>query len=87
MHADAFSSTSMPPAVHPAFNEACDLAARFGARVALVDVMPELPRRAQNVITQRMEHELAEHRRALLAALAHSRPDVSTSRSLPLERR
>jgi nucleotide-binding universal stress UspA family protein len=63
-------------AVHPAFDRACDLAGRFGARVTLVDVMPDLPRRARNVFTRKLEDELVEHRRTLLAKLASIRRDV-----------
>jgi len=63
-------------AVHPAFKEACDLAARFGARVTLVDVVPDLPRRARNAFGRTVEDELVGHRRAALATLAHTRPDV-----------
>jgi universal stress protein E len=66
-------------AVHPAFNEACDLAARFGATVALVDVMSELPRREQNVITRQADQELVNRRMATLVALARGRLDISVS--------
>ena len=66
-------------AEHPAFGAACDLAARFAARVTLVDVMPELPRREENVITRHADQELANRRLAALADLARSRPDVNVS--------
>jgi len=63
-------------AAHPAFNVACDLAARFGARVTLVDVMPDLPPGPENIVVRRLERELSEQRVMALAALARSRPDV-----------
>ena len=63
-------------AAHPAFNEACDLAARFGARVTLVDVMPDLPPGPENIIVQQLERELSDQRVMALTALARSRPDV-----------
>lgn len=61
---------------HPALDHACDLAARVGARVTLVDVMPDLPRGAANVIVARHERQLEEARLAALRALAATRSDV-----------
>jgi universal stress protein E len=55
-------------AIHPAFSEACNLATRFGARVTLVDVIADLPSRAQNVVTRKREADLVDDRR--------TRPDV-----------
>ena len=61
---------------HPAFNTACDLAARFDARVALVDVMPAILRGSGNVVTRNMDEELVARRLTALAAMARGRPDV-----------
>lgn len=62
--------------VHPAFQQACDLAGRLGARVTLVDVIEDLPSRARNVFTRKLEADVVDGRRAVLATLAQSRPDV-----------
>lgn len=64
-------------ATHPAFNEACNLAARVGGHVTLADVMPDVPPRAQNVFTRKLEDELVEQRAAALTALARTRPDIA----------
>lgn len=61
---------------HPAFRQACDLAARSGARLKVVDGMEDVPDAARGHISSKMEQELIEHRLELLAALASSRPDV-----------
>ena len=63
-------------AVHPAFEQACDLAARLGARVTLVDVIEDLPSSAQNVFMRKLEADVVDGRRAALAKLVHTRPDV-----------
>lgn len=63
-------------AAHPAFDETCDLAARFGARVTLVDVMPDLPPGPENIVVRRLERELTDQRVMALTTLARSRPDV-----------
>ena len=68
--------TDATAAVHPAFEQACDLAARLRARVTLVDVIEDLPRRAKNVSTQTLEAEVVDGRRAALSTLAKTRPDV-----------
>jgi universal stress protein E len=62
--------------VHPAFQQACDLAARLGARVMLVDVIEDLPSRAKNVFTRKLEAHVVDDRRTALAKLAQTRPDV-----------
>jgi universal stress protein E len=62
--------------VHPAFQQACDLAARLGARVTLVDVKEDLPSRAKNVFTRKLEAHVVDDRRTALATLAQTRPDV-----------
>jgi nucleotide-binding universal stress UspA family protein len=61
---------------HPAFTEACDLAARFGSRVTLVDVIADVPSRARNAFTRTVEAELIAKRRTALTTLAQTRPDV-----------
>ena len=63
-------------AAHRAFQKACDLAARVGARVMLVDVAPDLPTGKQQVLLHGAEQALVEQRLATLSALAQSRPDV-----------
>jgi len=62
---------------HPAFNQACDLAARLGARITLADVMPEVPPGPQNIFLQQLEQQLVDQRLVALKALARSRPDVA----------
>lgn len=62
--------------VHPAFQQACDLAARLGASVTLVDVIEDLPSSAHNVFMRKLEAGVVDGRRAALARLAQTRPDV-----------
>lgn len=62
--------------VHPAFQQACDLAARLGARVTLVDVIENLRSTAPNVFMRTLETHVIEARRSVLATLAQTRPDV-----------
>ena len=62
--------------VHPVFQQACNLAARLGARVTLVDVIEDLATGAHNVFTRKLEAEVVDGRRASLATLAKTRPDV-----------
>jgi len=59
-----------------AFNQACDLAARCGAQLTIVDVMADVPRAARQVMPPKLEQELVEHRLEALGALAKSRSDV-----------
>ncbi|MBI4262802.1 MAG: universal stress protein [Acidobacteria bacterium] len=63
-------------AVHPAFSAACDLARTCGARVTLVDVLPDLPRGAWNVVTRKVDRALVDERLASLDALARCCTDV-----------
>lgn len=61
---------------HPAFEHAVALAARCGARLKLVDVLPCVPSNARHFVTPRVEEELVEHRRARLTAVAQTVKDV-----------
>lgn len=63
-------------ALHPAFTQACDLAAQSGARLTVVDVMEDVPQDAKQVITSKIERELIDHRLEALRKLAKSRSDV-----------
>lgn len=63
-------------AQQPAFVQACDLAARAGARLTVVDVMEDVPRGANEAITPRIERELMDHRLEALRKLAKTRTDV-----------
>jgi nucleotide-binding universal stress UspA family protein len=57
-------------AEHPALAQAADLARRCGARITLVDVLPEVPPRARRFVTASVESELSAHRAEELAAAA-----------------
>jgi universal stress protein E len=54
---------------HPALTQGLDLAARCGAAVKIVDVLPDVPSRARRFVTPDVEAELVEHRRESLAAI------------------
>jgi nucleotide-binding universal stress UspA family protein len=54
---------------HPALAQAFDLAARCGARVKVVDVLPDVPARARGFVTRDIEQELLNHRLEELGAL------------------
>jgi len=58
-------------AVHPALEQALDLAERCRARVRIVDVLPDVPHGARRFVTRVVERELVEDRRSRLAAIAH----------------
>lgn len=64
-------------AVHPAFAAASDLASRSGARLTVVDVVPDLPPGARELMPSDVEDTLVRERRAALEALARTRPDVA----------
>jgi nucleotide-binding universal stress UspA family protein len=57
-------------AAHPALEQAVSLAARGGARLKIVDVLPWVPAGARRFVTDDLEKELVEHRRGRLKALA-----------------
>jgi universal stress protein E len=54
---------------HPALDQAFDLAARCGAHVTVVDVLPDVPERAREFVTPAIERELVSNRRRALAAI------------------
>ena len=65
-------------AAHPALEQAMALAARCGARVTVVDVLPDVPRAARQFVTPAIEQELVDDRRTRLTALAERlRSDVA----------
>jgi nucleotide-binding universal stress UspA family protein len=53
----------------PALASATDLAARCGARLKIVDVLPDVPRGARHFVTPDLERELVEHRTERLTSL------------------
>jgi universal stress protein E len=55
---------------HPALDRALDLASRCHAHVTIVDVLPEVPGRAREFVTETIERELVANRRAALATVA-----------------
>lgn len=55
---------------HPALEQAVALAARCGAGVKVVDVLPRVPEHARGFVTAGLEAELVEHRRERLAQIA-----------------
>lgn len=64
-------------AAHPALEQAMTLAAACGARVTVVDVLPDVPRAAREFVTPAIEQELVEDRRTRLTGLAERlRSDV-----------
>jgi nucleotide-binding universal stress UspA family protein len=69
-------------ASHPALAQAADLARRCGARITLVDVLPEVPARARRFVTAGVESELAAHRVEELAAAAASVSGVEVTTRL-----
>lgn len=69
-------------AEHPALTQAITLAQHSGARLTIVDVLPDVPRRARNFVTPALEGELAEHRRQALIAIAAQLRDVPVTATL-----
>lgn len=67
---------------HPALEQAVRLARRCGARVKMVDVLPWVPSGVRHFVTPDLEHELIEHRRERLAAIAKDAPDVPVTTEL-----
>jgi universal stress protein E len=59
---------------HPALGQAFDLAARAGARVSIVDVLPHVPRAARLFATPDIERELVQHREECLTRAAAGAP-------------
>jgi nucleotide-binding universal stress UspA family protein len=55
---------------HPALECAFDLAARSGADVTVVDILPEVPASARRFVTNEIEQELVAHRSERLTAVA-----------------
>jgi nucleotide-binding universal stress UspA family protein len=52
-----------------ALAQAADLAARCGARLTVVDVLPVIPPRARHFVTAEVEQQLVEHRKERLHSL------------------
>lgn len=67
---------------HPALEQAVMLAARCGARVTIVDVLPCVPHMARHFVTAALEQELVDDRRARLSALAERIAAVPVSTEL-----
>ena len=57
---------------HPALIRGIELAARCGARVKIVDVLPCVPSSAKRFVTAALEDELVAHRRERLQAVANA---------------
>src|SRR5512134_2076682 len=67
---------------HPAVDQARHLAARCGARLKIVDVLPPVPASARHFVTDTLERELVEHRTERLQALAQRVGGGATSQLL-----
>jgi universal stress protein E len=67
---------------HPALERAVRLAARCGARVKIVDVLPRVPAGVRHFVTPDLEKELIDHRRGRLSAIAESVQGVSVTTEL-----
>jgi nucleotide-binding universal stress UspA family protein len=67
---------------HPAVEQAVDLAARCGAGIKIVDVLPCVPTRARHFVTDRLEQELVDHRCARLDTVARRVQEVSVGTEL-----
>jgi nucleotide-binding universal stress UspA family protein len=55
---------------HPALDHAVALAARSGARVKIVDVLPAVPNSVRHFVTESLEQELVAHRQERLDGIA-----------------
>jgi nucleotide-binding universal stress UspA family protein len=66
----------------PALTHATDLAARCGARLKIVDVLPFVPPGARDFVTAVVEKELVEHRTERLRSLAAGVRGVEVSTEL-----
>ena len=67
---------------HPALESAVALAARHGAHVTIVDVLPCVPESARGFVTPGLEAELVEHRRERLAQVAQDVASVPVTTEL-----
>ncbi|HUF22551.1 MAG TPA: universal stress protein [Vicinamibacterales bacterium] len=68
---------------HPALTQAFDMAARAGARVTIMDVLPHVPKAARLFATPEIENELVRHRQDCLARAAREAPaGVATETAL-----
>jgi nucleotide-binding universal stress UspA family protein len=56
--------------IHPALDQAMELARHMPAKITVVDVLPHVPDRARQFVTDRIEQELVDHRWALLHDIA-----------------
>ena len=68
--------------VHPAFDQAVAVAARCGARLKIVDVLPWVPARVRHFVTADLEGELLDHRRERLKAIAEDVQAVAVTTEL-----
>jgi nucleotide-binding universal stress UspA family protein len=69
-------------AEQPAVTHARDLAARCGARLKIVDVLPFVPPGARHFVTADLEQELVEHRTQRLQSLGAGVHDVEVTTEL-----
>ena len=67
---------------HPALEHAIALAARRGACVKVIDVLPCVPESARGFVTAGLEAELVEHRRERLAQIAERVTSVPVTTEL-----
>jgi nucleotide-binding universal stress UspA family protein len=58
---------------HPALDQAMELAAHMPARITIVDVLPHVPDKARQFVTDQIEQELVDHRWARLHDIAATR--------------
>lgn len=69
-------------ASHPALDHAEGLAARCGAHVKIVDILPCVPAGVRHFVTADLEYDLVEHRRERLAAIADGMKQVPVTTEL-----
>jgi nucleotide-binding universal stress UspA family protein len=67
---------------HPALEQAVRLAARCGARVKIVDVLPRVPAGVRHFVTPDLEKELIDHRCERLTAIAETVQGMSVTTEL-----
>ena len=67
---------------HPALEQAVGLAARCGARVKIVDVLPWVPAGVRHFVTPDLENELVDHRLGRLRTIADGVRNVPVTSEL-----
>lgn len=67
---------------HPALRQGIETAARCGAELKIVDVLPIVPRRARPFVTNAIEDELVAHRLERLRAVAAAIPGPPVTTAL-----